>query len=230
MKLTISKSLQEQLPEFSICAYTFTLIEKNDKENCSSKLTEAFLEISKKYQVLYQLADVVHISKLKQTREGYKKLGKDPSHTRPACEALIRRIIKGDSLYRLGDVIDTGNLISILTMKSVCVVDLDKIKGNIHIRIGTKDDVYEGIGRGIINVSNLPLYCDEISPFGNPTSDTMRTAITKDTENVLIMLIHFDNDFESDEFTMLDCLNTYLKIKNLNQVNVDNEEINEYDE
>lgn len=230
MKLTISKTLTDKLPEFSICAYTFSLIEKNDETNCSNQLTEAFSEITKKYQNLYKLSDVVNIDKIKKTRDGYKKLGKDPSHTRPACEALIRRIIRGDALYRLGDVIDTGNLISILTMKSVCVVDLDKIEGNIYIRVGTKEDVYEGIGRGIINVSNIPLYCDEKSPFGNPTSDTIRTAITKHTKHVLILLIQFDTDDENDEFTMLDCLNKYLKIENLNKVHVDNEEINKYDE
>lgn len=230
MKLTISKALREKLPEFSICAYTFDLLEKNDIKHCSDTLTNAFSKITQTYQSLYTLSDVVHIDKIKQTRDGYKKLGKDPSHTRPACEALIRRIIRGDGLYRLGDVIDTGNLISLLTMKSVCMVDLDQIKGNIYIRIGTENDVYEGIGRGILNVNHIPLYCDDIAPFGNPTSDTMRTAITENTKHVLIMLINFNRDYETDVFTMLNGLNTYLKIKNLHQVRVDNEEIDRYDE
>ena len=67
---------------------------------------------------------------------------------------------------------------------------------------------------------------DEIGPFGNPTSDTIRTAITNDTTNVLIMLIHFDDNIE-DEDEMLLLLNKYLKITNLTKIY---EENNIYDE
>jgi len=173
-----------------VSCYTFTTLEKNDKENLSNDLTEAFNNIAKEYQKKYILSEVTKIPKLKSTRDGYKMLGKDPSHTRPACEALVRRIIRDGSIYRLGNLIDFGNYLSIKLMKSVCMVDLDKIQGDVTIRIGSDSDYYEGINRGIINVTNLPLYTDEIGPFGNPTSDTIRTAITNDTTNVLIMLIH----------------------------------------
>ncbi len=229
MQITISKELTDKIPCFFISAYTFELVEKNNQESLSTSITQAFLDITKKYQSLYQLSDVVAIEKIKKTRDGYKKLGKDPSHTRPACEALVRRIIRDGAIYRLGDAIDIGNIISLLTMKSVCMVDAEKLKGNVYIRVGTKEDFYEGIGRGIINVEHLPLYCDELSPFGNPTSDTKRTAISKDTKKILIMLIHFDEDIKEDEQMMLECLNKYLTITNLTLVKVYNE-VNKDDE
>ena len=207
MKLKITNELKKFVPSFKVSCYTFTTLEKNDKENLSNDLTEAFNNIAKEYQKKYILSEVTKIPKLKSTRDGYKMLGKDPSHTRPACEALVRRIIRDGSIYRLGNLIDFGNYLSIKLMKSVCMVDLDKIQGDVTIRIGSDSDYYEGINRGIINVTNLPLYTDEIGPFGNPTSDTIRTAITNDTTNVLIMLIHFDDNIE-DEDEMLLLLNT----------------------
>ena len=196
MKLKITNELKKFVPSFKVSCYTFTTLEKNDKENLSNDLSEAFNNIAKEYQKKYILSEVTKIPKLKSTRDGYKMLGKDPSHTRPACEALVRRIIRDGSIYRLGNLIDFGNYLSIKLMKSVCMVDLDKIQGDVTIRIGSDSDYYEGINRGIINVTNLPLYTDEIGPFGNPTSDTIRTAITNDTTNVLIMLIHFDDNIE----------------------------------
>ena len=226
MKLKITNELKKFVPSFKVSCYTFTTIEKNDKENLSNDLTEAFNNIDKEYQKKYILSEVTKIPKLKSTRDGYKMLGKDPSHTRPACEALVRRIIRDGSIYRLGNLIDFGNYLSIKLMKSVCMVDLDKIQGDVTIRIGSDSDYYEGINRGIINVTNLPLYTDEIGPFGNPTSDTIRTAITNDTTNVLIMLIHFDDNIE-DEDKMLLLLNKYLKITNLTKIY---EENNIYDE
>ena len=226
MKLKITNELKKLVPSFKVSCYTFTTLEKNDKENLSNDLTEAFNNIAKEYQEKYILSEVTKIPKLKSTRDGYKMLGKDPSHTRPACEALVRRIIRDGSIYRLGNLIDFGNYLSIKLMKSVCMVDLDKIQGDVTIRIGSDSDYYEGINRGIINVTNLPLYTDEIGPFGNPTSDTIRTAITNDTTNVLIMLIHFDDNIEDvDEMLLL--LNKYLKITNLTKIY---EENNIYDE
>lgn len=183
MRLQISKKLQEVLPSFSVSAYTFRLLEKNDIDNLSNSITESLDYFTSLYQSMYKLEDVVNIIKIKETRDGYKALGKDPSHTRPACEALLRRIIRDGKIYRLGDVIDFGNLLSIMLLKSVCVVDLDKISGDILIRIGRSDDEYFGINRGKINVDRMPLYTDDISPFGSPTSDTLRTAITKETNN-----------------------------------------------
>ena len=194
MKLTISKKLKTILPDFTVSAYTFDLLEQNNENVLSEDITKAFYDITKKYQAMYTLTDVVNILRIKQTRDGYKALGKDPSHTRPACEALLRRIIKDGMIYRLGNVIDIGNLISLYFLKSVCVVDLDKIVGDIYIREGRADDEYSGINRGKINVEHLPLYTDDVSPFGNPTSDTIRTAITSKTKRVLIMLIHFNQE------------------------------------
>ena len=219
MKLQICKGLLELLPEFSISAYTFTLLNKNNSEQLSNDITDYFENIAKDYQKKFSIENVVNIEKIKITRDGYKKLGKDPSHTRPACEALLRRIIKYGNIYRLGDVIDVGNILSLELLKSVCVVDLDKIVGDILIRIGTKDDEYYGINRGKINVDKIPLYTDDLGGFGNPTSDTLRTAITAETKNVLVMLINFNNlNLKEDEDKLEYILNKYLKIINFSKI------------
>lgn len=221
MKLQICNSLKNILPEFSVSAYTFDLLEVNDSENLSTDITNAFETLTKEYQQIYTIENVVNIDKIKVTRDGYKKLGKDPSHTRPACEALLRRILKNGNIYRLGNVIDIGNLLSVKLLKSVCVVDKDKLRGDIVIRIGNKEDEYYGINRGKINVDKIPLYTDELGPFGNPTSDTLRTSITKDTKSVFIMLINFNQqNIKEDEILMETILNTYLKITNLYKINI----------
>ena len=217
MKLSISNTLQDQLPYFFISAYTFTLMQPGIEKK-SDVITGLFQQLAEIYRAKYKLEDVVNIPRIKHIRDGYKRLKKDPSHTRPACEALLRRILKYGEIYRLGDAIDIGNYISLLLMKSVCMVDADAIQGDIFIRMGTKEDYYEGIHRGVLNVENLPLYEDEISAFGNPTSDTLRTAITSNTKHILVMLIHFDDEIAQDEKQMEHILNTYLNIQNLTKI------------
>lgn len=216
MKINIGEELKNKIPEFRVIAYTMTV--DNSK---TTDVDNLLLSIKEEYTNYVPLTEVVKIPKIKVSRDGYKKLGKDPSHTRLACEALIRRVIKGDDLYRLGDIIDLGNVLSIKTMRSVCVVDLDKIEGDVTIRIGTKDDIYYGINRGVINVDKIPLYTDNLSPFGNPTSDTDRTKVTEKTKNILIMIICFNQEeMVEDEKLLLSLYQKYTNARNINKLEV----------
>lgn len=219
MNLTINNDIKELIPTFSVIAYT---IEFNDEYNALtfSKEVDEFLEkMYIEYPNLYNYEEITKIPKLKKTRDGYKQMGKDPSHTRPACEALLRRIVKGNKLYRLGDVIDVGNILSVLTLRSVCVVDLDKIDGDVVIRLGKQEDIYEGINRGLINVTNIPVYTDNIGPFGCPTSDTLRTCVTSSTKSILVMIICFDeSEKDIDEEKLVRLYQTLTKIKNMKKI------------
>jgi DNA/RNA-binding domain of Phe-tRNA-synthetase-like protein len=222
MNLRISNDLKELIPTFSVIAYKIDFDEKFNAMQQSKLVDEYLSNIYKTYPTIYNYDEITKIAKLKLTRDGYKKMGKDPSHTRPACEALLRRVVKGNALYRLGDVIDLGNILSIETLRSVCVVDSDKLVGDIVIRLGNSSDNYEGINRGIINVTNIPVYTDEIGPFGCPTSDTLRTAVTATTKSILVMIICFD-DFEKDidEKRLVQLYQTNTLIKNITKIGDD---------
>ena len=143
MRITISKSILDTLPDFSIVAL---------KMDVSAYETNS--DIKEEYS---SLEEVLNIPLIKNARDGYKKLGKDPSRYRLACESLLRRIVKGNDLYIINNLVDIGNILSIDFKRSTAVLDYDKIDGDIVIRKGLASDVYEGIGRGIINVENIPV-------------------------------------------------------------------------
>ena len=129
---------------------------------------------------------------MQQLRAGYKALGKDPSRYRLSTEALLRRLIKGNGLVLMLITLWILEIFYLLrTQRSVAVLDEDKIQGDILIRIG-QDEPYEGIGRGNINIENIPVYCDEVGPFGTPTSDTPRTRITEETKTILLFITSFN--------------------------------------
>ncbi len=187
MLITIKKEITEKLTSFNIHAYTMDV-----KVEDSTVIDEKIKELEERINKEYTLEEVLQIPSIKNARDSYKKLGKDPSRYRLACESLFRRLVKGNGLYRVNNVVDAGNVLSIELAKSTAVLDLDKLQGDVFIRIGNSDDIYYGIGRGLINVSNIPLYVDEVSPFGSPTSDTERTAISENTKQILLMVICFD--------------------------------------
>lgn len=186
MKITISPELECLLPHFDVLAYEMNVIVT------SSEVTEeAIQKVEKQIKEEYSLEDILNIPLIKEGRDGYKALGKDPSRYRLACESLLRRLVKGYGLYRINNVVDAGNLLSIALFRSTAILDYDALQGDVLIRLGNAEDIYHGIGRGIINVENIPLYQDEISPFGSPTSDTERTMIRPTTRKILVFVICF---------------------------------------
>ena len=191
MTITLCNELREKLPYFEVLAFTCD-VDFNESDS------ELITEIEKEVNDTYSIEELLTIPEISTARKSYKKLGADPNRVHLACESLYRRILKGNHLYQVNKIVDLGNVLSIKAKRSVAVLDLDKISGDVFIRIGTKEDEYSGIGRGRINVNGLPLYCDSISPFGCPTSDIDRTKITENTKSILVMIICFEESLLED--------------------------------
>lgn len=138
---------------------------------------------------------------IKATKEAYRKLGKDPSRYRPSAEALTRRIVKGKGLYWINNIVDLLNLISLESGFSIGGYDADKIDGAIEFGIGKENEPYRAIGRGELNIENLPLFRDDKGAFGSPTSDSIRTMVTDQTSQFLMIIIDFEEPKKLD-FTM----------------------------
>ena len=119
-------------------------------------------------------------------RSLYKALGLDPTKTRPSSEALARRALKGEALYRINTLVDALNLSSLRAQLPFGLYDLDRIEGAIVLRKGAAGESYEGIRKGPVNVEDRPTLADAKGAFGNPTSDSARTCITLEARRVLV--------------------------------------------
>jgi len=137
------------------------------------------------------LEDVLKVPLIDEARNAYRTLGKDPSRYKVASESLLRRIVKDRGLYLINNAVDAGNALSIILKRNTAVLDYDKIVGDVVIRKGRTDDLFFGIGRGKLNVSNIPVYVDEVGPFGSSTSDSERTMITNKTKKLLVFVVCF---------------------------------------
>ena len=134
------------------------------------------------------------------TRRLYRALGKDPSRYRVSSEALCRRIIRGLGIYRLTTLIDVVNLVSIKSGYAISGLDRDKITGNkLTMSVGTADDIYNGIGRGVLNIEGMPVYRDAAGPIATPTSDEERTKFTDETTHVQININAFVPEMPLEE-------------------------------
>ncbi len=134
------------------------------------------------------------VPQIAAARRAYRAFGKDPARYRVSSEALMRRLVKDQGIYRINTAVDTNNLISLHTGHSVGAFRADKIDGAVVFRRAGAGETYEGIGRGPLNLEGLPVFADAEGPFGSPTSDSERTKITPGTRSLLMVIIAFGGD------------------------------------
>ena len=138
------------------------------------------------------------------TRRVYRLCGKDPSRYRPAAEALMRRVLQGKGLYRIGTLVDLVNLASMESGYSIGGFDAGMVAGpRLTLGIGREGEPYEGIGRGSVNIAGLPVYRDGVGGIGTPTCDHERTKITPATSRLLCLVNGYDGDRAGVERTAL---------------------------
>ncbi|MBP1616264.1 MAG: hypothetical protein H6Q14_91 [Bacteroidetes bacterium] len=186
---TISLSVSDQI--YAVCPqFAFATIEcvvVNSMTN--SELCTDIHAVEREVQNKYRMEDISKIPAIKATRLAYRLLGKDPNRYRPSAEALCRRIVKGMGIYQIDTLVDLINLVSIKTGYSIGGFDADKIQGDLlTLGVGQKDEHFEAIGRGVLNIEGLPVYRDFIGSIGTPTSDEERTKISSGTSHLLLII------------------------------------------
>lgn len=128
------------------------------------------------------------IPELQAARELYRRTGVDPTKLRPSSEALLRRVLRGEALYRINSLVDTCNLCSLEFLLPIGLYDLGRVRGPITARLGQAGETYESLGKGVYAVQDRLALFDEGGPFGSPTNDSRRTAITETTSACLMVI------------------------------------------
>lgn len=136
-----------------------------------------------------ELSDINKRPAIAATRQAYKACGKEPNRYRPSAEALSRRAVKGMELYRINTLVDLINLISLQSGYSIGGFDVDKIEGEkLTLGVGREGEPFEGIGRGELNIADMPVYRDSVGGIGTPTSDNERTKLGVGTKRLLMCI------------------------------------------
>jgi DNA/RNA-binding domain of Phe-tRNA-synthetase-like protein len=118
----------------------------------------------------------------------YKRIGLDPTKTRPSSEALLRRVRKGDPLPRINSLVDVCNWCSVEFQLPYGLYDAARVEGGITLRLGAEGESYPGIRKDDVHVAGRMTLADTRGPFGNPTSDSARTMVTPATSSAIVVV------------------------------------------
>lgn len=207
------------LPEFkAICpAFVGACLEAFASDRPTpAELTAEIAQAAEVLKTQYDATSIKQRPSIAATRAAYKLAGKDPSRYRPSCEQLARRVLTGRDLYTVTTLVDIGNLVSLKSGYSIGVLDAAQIKleaaqdeqraaqknldaapstdGSITLGLGRTDEPYEAIGRGQLNIADMPVYRDALGAFATPTSDSTRTMISASTRHILVLVNGYDGN------------------------------------
>lgn len=187
MNYKISNQLTQKVPDLELaCIECDVKMQLFDKE-LWGEIQQKIVELSTKIKI----EGIKDLPAISASRKAYKACGKDPARYRLSAEALLRRVVNRNEIYRINNVVDLLNLVSISTGFSIGGYDAEKIEGDIVYGIGEANEPYIGIGRGELNIEGMPVFRDSLGTFGTPTSDSERTSVSLETKRFLMIIIDY---------------------------------------
>lgn len=120
-------------------------------------------------------------------RRLFKDAGCDPSRYRPASEALLRRVLKGEEIPAIHPLVDVNNCLSALLAVPCCVMAEGTFEPPFVFRSGREGESYESL-KGPFRLEGKPLLLDARGPLDAPITGSERVKVTAETERATLVV------------------------------------------
>lgn len=143
---------------------------------------------------IHSLDEVKNLRVFRAYRDFYWRVGIDPTKTRPAGEALIRRILSGRDLPTINTLVDSYNIASAESFVAIAAFDLSAIsRDSLFMRKARKGESFLGIGmEQEITLSGIEVVIEDekrdelIAAY--PYRDSDASKVTESTHEALMMM------------------------------------------
>jgi len=188
MWLAVDEKLNERFPELKALVASVHGV-KVEREN--EQLEEFKKQLLGKLKEKYTLEQLKDLEIFRAYRDFYWRIGIDPTKTRPAGEALLRRVLAGKPFPKINTLVDAYNLASVQSGIAIGAFDRSRLRGDLLLRSAKAGESFRGIGicdQEILQ-GNEPVVCDEEKIIAiYPYRDSDETKITKQTAEVLLLI------------------------------------------
>jgi len=160
-------------------------------EAASDALAAHIGEQCLRYRQTYALETLKDEPRLRAYRDFFWRVGIDPTKTRPAAEALLRRVLQGRPLPRINTFVDAYNLASMETRIALAAFDLAKLRGPVRMRRARFGETFHGIGMDApAAMTGAEVVCedDERLVAIYPHRDAEASKVTLGTKDVLCLV------------------------------------------
>ena len=193
MFLDVDEALETKFPGLSalIMRLEGATVKREDPE------LEAF-----KTEVIDRIRDRWALEQLREHpvfrayRDFFWRVGVDPTKTRPASEALIRRVLRGRPLPKINTFVDAYNLASMEAAVPLAAFDMSHLSGELLMREAAAGEEFLGIGmeKPVVLEGGEAVIEDGAKLVAiYPYRDAEAAKITAETEDVLMLVCGVPN-------------------------------------
>lgn len=122
------------------------VIDAVDNRGGGEDLVHLLREAEMAVRVLVR-GNVAELPYIAAWREAYRRFGAKPSEHRSSIEAMVRRVIKPESIPSINPLVDIGNLVSLRYMLPVGVHPLTEPLRSIELRCSLPGDTFVPVNR-----------------------------------------------------------------------------------
>lgn len=189
MKFSVSNQIFEKFPNLMLGVIAAKGI-NNDKKD--KEITDQLRFYESKIRANFNLAELSSVPQIGSWRNAYSLFGAKPSKYKCSIEALIRRVLKGDSIPSINSLVDIYNGISLKYVAPVGGEDIDKIKGDIQLRFAEGKEQFTELGSIELSHPNNGevVYADDREVLCRRFNwhESENTKLTEKTKNAVVVI------------------------------------------
>lgn len=210
MGFHISPQLYTFIPNFKIGVIHYDNIEVGSSPQMLKGRLQLFQE-----SLFFELEDknVTDYEGISEWRTIFKKVGKDPNRYHHSAEALYRRVQKYQFLQSMNSATDLNNFFSLQYEIPIGIYDLQKLLGDVTMRLGEEGEEFIGLNGRMNNLHHLIITADEKEPFGSPFVDSERSLVSEATKDAIqIIYLRPSMDKHNAEAMVKSLMNMFTQI------------------
>ncbi len=169
------------------CRLGYVVIRNTEIQGAPPALTQKFFQLRAAIASVANVDGLMNVPKLASVLNIYNQAKFDMTRYSLASEELIRRILHHKESYYVNSMVTVANYCSIKYLLPISLYDLDQITGNIEYGLSAEES-YINISGDVVPIEGQPFLSDDKGAFGNPCTDTRRTAVTLSTNSILAVV------------------------------------------
>jgi DNA/RNA-binding domain of Phe-tRNA-synthetase-like protein len=186
--LKIDSEVRARYPGLDVLTCRFANLVAEKKKLELEKFKE---EVIKEVKGKYTLDSLKDAPTFRAYRDLFWRVGIDPTKTRPAAEALIRRILRDNPIPNINTIVDAYNLASIKTEIALAAFDIQELEGNLVMRFARRGENFLGIGMEKpieLEGGEVVISDDRKLVAIYPHRDADRSKVTEKTRSILLLV------------------------------------------
>ena len=164
----------------------WVLLEMEEGSEGDARLPALLRETSELARASLEGIDLASHATVAAMRKLFRAAGTDPTRYRPASEALLRRVLKGEDLPSIHPLVDINNCLSIELAVPCCVAAEGTFTPPLVLRSGRPGESYESL-RGPFNLEGKPLLVDAEGPLDTPITGGVRVKVRPETRRAWLV-------------------------------------------